>query len=63
MQPEHRRAEYYRARASEMRQAAENAETAEIRATFLRLEADWLKLATAADAAPGEDVRGQDGGG
>ncbi len=46
-----RRASSYRARAAEMQQMAESALSAELRASFLRLEASWLRLAEAAEKA------------
>jgi hypothetical protein len=45
------RASSYRARAAEMRQMAEAAQSEELRASFLRLEASWLRLAEAANKA------------
>jgi hypothetical protein len=45
------RASSYRARAAEMRQMAETAQSEELRASFLRLEASWLRLAEAVDKA------------
>lgn len=45
------RASSYRARAAEMRRMAEFAQSDELRASFLRLEASWLRLAEAVDKA------------
>ena len=45
------RASSYRARAAEMRQMAEFAQSEELRASFLRLEASWLRLAEAVEKA------------
>ena len=42
---------FYRARAQEMREMAEKAHNESIRATYLRLEISWLRLADAADKA------------
>jgi hypothetical protein len=41
-------AAYYCARAAEMRAKADEAQTEELRASFLTLEASWLRLAEAA---------------
>ena len=43
------RAISYRARAAEMQQMAESAQSEELKASFLRLEASWLRLAEAAE--------------
>ena len=45
------RASSYRAKAAEMRQMAEFAQSDELRASFLRLEASWLRLAEAVEKA------------
>jgi hypothetical protein len=45
------RASSYRERAAEMRRMAEYAQSEELRASFLRLEASWLRLAEAVDKA------------
>ena len=48
-------AAFYRARAAEMRAKADEAQTEEARASFLHLEASWLRLAETAgkkEAAP-----------
>jgi hypothetical protein len=45
------RASSYRARAAEMRQMAEFAQSEDLRASFLRLEASWLRLAEAVEKA------------
>lgn len=45
------RALAYRARAAEMRQMAEFAQNDELRASFQRLEASWLRLAEAVEKA------------
>jgi hypothetical protein len=42
-------AAYYRARAAEMRARADEAQTEDARASFLQLEASWLRLAEAAE--------------
>ena len=42
-------AAFYRARAAEMRAKADEAQTDDVRASFLHLEASWLRLADAAD--------------
>jgi hypothetical protein len=42
-------AEYYRARAAEMRAKVDEAQTEDARASFLQLEASWLRLAEAAE--------------
>ncbi len=42
-------AAYYRARAVEMRAKADEAQTEDARASFLTLEASWLRLAEAAE--------------
>jgi hypothetical protein len=42
-------AAYYRARAAEMRAKADEVQTVEARASFLTLEASWLRLAEAAE--------------
>jgi hypothetical protein len=46
-----KRAISYRARAAEMRQMADCAQSAELRDSFLRLEASWLRLAEAVEKA------------
>jgi hypothetical protein len=46
---------FYRARAREMRELAEKAQSETIRATYLRLEISWLRLADAADKARDSD--------
>jgi hypothetical protein len=46
-----KRASSYRARAAEMRQMADAAQSQELRASFLRLEASWLRLAEAVEKA------------
>ena len=49
-------AAFYRVRAGQMRKLAENAKTAALKATFLRLEASWLRLAeTAAESLSESD--------
>ena len=40
---------FYRARAQEMREMADKAQSESIRATYLRLEISWLRLADAAE--------------
>ncbi len=45
------RALSYRARAAEMRQMAEFAQNDELKASFLRLEASWVRLAEAVEKA------------
>jgi hypothetical protein len=45
------RASSYRARAAEMRHMAEFAQSEELKASFLRLEASWLRLAEAVEKA------------
>jgi hypothetical protein len=42
-------AEYYRARAAEMRTLADRAQTEAHRKSFLQLEANWLRLAEQAE--------------
>jgi hypothetical protein len=42
-------AAYYRARAAEMRAKADEAQTEDAKASFLTLEARWLRLAEAAE--------------
>ena len=49
------RAISYRARAAEMRQMADTAQSEELRASFLRLEASWLRLAEAAEKSEDGD--------
>jgi hypothetical protein len=50
------RASSYRARAAEMRQMAEFAQSDELKASFLRLEASWLRLAEAVEKAEGDQA-------
>lgn len=45
------RASSYRMRAAEMRRMAEFAQSDELKASFLRLEASWLRLAEAVEKA------------
>jgi len=50
---------YYRARAAEMRAKADEAQTEDARASFLTLEASWLRLAEAAEKSEtGSDPEG-----
>jgi hypothetical protein len=42
-------AAYYRVRAAEMRARADEAQTEDARASFLQLEASWLRLAAATE--------------
>jgi hypothetical protein len=51
-------ASYYRARAEEMRQMAEKAQSESQRLTFVRLEASWLRLADQAEKPPAEAGNG-----
>jgi hypothetical protein len=50
------RAFSYRLKAAEMRQMAEFAQSDELKASFLRLEASWLRLAEAVEKAEEETV-------
>jgi hypothetical protein len=49
---------FYRARAQDMREMAEKAHSESIRATYLRLEISWLRLAEAAEK--GRDPNSED---